>query len=78
MTLREAANVAWHVRVNGLDGVTDENLKGAFAVLEQLAEREPLVQALVLAIDNAVENDDAAVNDRLMEATEAVHKFKLK
>jgi hypothetical protein len=50
MTLREAATVAWHVRVNGMDGVTKEQLTGALAVLEQLAERETLVDSLVFQL----------------------------
>jgi hypothetical protein len=35
MTPREALNVAWHVRVNGLDdNVTPELIKSAFAAFE--------------------------------------------
>lgn len=38
MNNREAANVAWHARVNGLDGISKENLVGALAVLERLVD----------------------------------------
>lgn len=38
MTLREATNIAWHVRTNGSDGVSQGKITEAFAVLEQAAE----------------------------------------
>ena len=38
MTLQEACNIAWHARVNGIDKLSPENIRGAFAVLEKVGE----------------------------------------
>lgn len=40
MNLREAANIAWHARTNGLADISEENLLGALAVLERLLADE--------------------------------------
>jgi hypothetical protein len=66
MTLKEAANIAWHIRVNGLDDVKPEHIKGAMAVLEQLVEREPRVQLVLARVDIG-----------LVDAAEAVSNFKI-
>lgn len=47
----EAANIAWHIRVNGTDGVTPENLQRMAVVLERLAAAEPLLTELISKID---------------------------
>lgn len=49
MNLREAAILARNIRMNGLDDVKQEDIKGAMAVLEQLAEREKYVTTCVRA-----------------------------
>ena len=74
MNLKEAANVAWHVRVNGQGPeLTPTMIKDAFAVLEQLIEREPLVQAVV----KAFEREPAPKLSELYDALNAVRDFKV-
>ena len=76
MNLREAANIAWHIRVNGNVGVSKERFAEAAPVWEEACEefkryreREPLVQMLI----RDVVNGDAIVKTTAL----AVRDFKV-
>ena len=51
MNRREALNVAWHARVNGLAALTPEHILGAFAVLEGMDEERKLLCAKAAVCD---------------------------
>lgn len=69
MTNREAGNVAWHARVNGLDGISKENMVAAMVVLERLVEdvdklrreQNVVVERLVAEADALRRERDSAV-----------------
>jgi hypothetical protein len=44
--LHQASNVAWHIRTNGADQVTPENLQLLCRVVERLADREEYIRIL--------------------------------
>lgn len=59
MNLQEAINVAWHARVNGLDRLTPEHIREAFAVFEKAGEALMRIEA----VGNMIEFDGLDAGD---------------
>ena len=56
--IAQAANVAWHIRTNGMVHVTPENIQLMADVLDHLLKREGLVQLLLERLSGSQEIAD--------------------
>jgi hypothetical protein len=56
-------------------GAMDRRVLSMLLELQSFREREPLVQEVLAAIDDAITCDDAACNDRLSGALQALIAF---
>lgn len=74
----EASNLAWHIRVNGPDKLSEQHVREMAEVCEYLSERERRVTELLQQLDQLPKRTrDAKAMLKVKTAAAAVRKFKL-